>query len=196
MYGSDMEEPKLPAAVYRRSVSLFPFLNNQQSLTSPTATATAQRNTAMNIFTYHTAGVWEREREGQCSTNYSLHPFGILLRDSQLPGNQKQGIGLTDPNTTSNATTAPILLLLPPLSKQNPQNSDPLALGLGVGIPPTRLVAASASSAADPTAKEIKGKRGCWRRCRPELHARRTMATITDLTLFGTYLTMRTNCLR
>ena len=116
----------------------------------------------MNIFTYHTAGAWEREREGQCSTNYSLHPFGIFLRDSQLPGNQKQGINLTDPNAASNATTAPILLpfLLPPLSKQTPQNSDPLALGLGVGIPPTRLVAASVSSAADPTAEEIKGGEG------------------------------------
>lgn len=87
MYGYDMEEPKLPAAVYRRSVSLFPCLNNQQILTSPTASA--QRNTATNIFTYHTAGVWEREREGQCSTNYSLHPFGIFLRDSQLLGEPK-----------------------------------------------------------------------------------------------------------
>lgn len=44
--------------------------------------------------------------------------------------------------------------------KTNPRNSDPLALGLGVGIPPTRLVAASVSSAADPTAKEIKGREG------------------------------------
>lgn len=61
----------------------------------------------MNIFTYYTAGVWEREREGQCSTNYSLHPFGIFLRDSQLLGNQKQGIGLADPNAASNGTTAP-----------------------------------------------------------------------------------------
>lgn len=103
----------------------------------------------MNIFPCPASGVWECERSGDCSSNFTLPNFGILLRDTQLPGNKKEGIGLADPNAsnTSTATAAGATVTVtagtvpsnaassstPTATKS--KNSDALAVGLGVGIP-------------------------------------------------------------
>ena len=106
------------------------------------------------------------ERKGQCSTNnLTLPSFGILLRDSKLPGNKNEGIGLADHNaagttsaaaagatvtvdtagTTLSSTTTTTL-------KPNPKNPNALALGPNIKIPPCL------SLATIPTAEKTEGK--------------------------------------
>ncbi|CAF9910237.1 MAG: hypothetical protein ALECFALPRED_006432 [Alectoria fallacina] len=102
----------------------------------------------MNIFPCPASGVWECERSGDCSSNFTLPSFAILLRDTQLPGNKQEGIGLADPNAsntsiaaagatvTVTASTTPSNAAsssTPAVTKSN--KSDALAVGLGVGIP-------------------------------------------------------------
>lgn len=122
----------------------YPLLEQEQRLTAPKA----QRNTAMNIFPCPAAGVWECERSGDCSSNFTLPNFGILLRDTQLPGSKQQGIGLADPNAsnTSAAAASATVTVTAGTSSSNAassstpiatksKKSDALAVGLGVGIP-------------------------------------------------------------
>lgn len=102
----------------------------------------------MNIFPCPASGVWECERSGDCSSNFTLPSFGILLRDTQLPGNKQEGIGLADPNASNTSTAAAGATVTvaagtassnaassstPTVTKS--KNSDALAVGLGVGIP-------------------------------------------------------------
>ena len=102
----------------------------------------------MNIFPCPLSGVWECERSGDCSSNFTLPTFGILLRDTQLPGNKQEGIGLADPNasysssntsatvTVTSGTAASTSSSSPHLTKSaKNNNSHALAVGLGVGIP-------------------------------------------------------------
>ena len=91
--------------------------------------------------------VWECERSGDCSSNFTLPNFGILLRDSQLPGNKQGGIGLADPkasNTSAAAASATITVTAGTapsnaasssiLTATRLKKSDALAIGLGVGL--------------------------------------------------------------
>lgn len=112
----------------------------------------------MNIFPCPASGVWECERAGQCSSNFTLSNFGILLRDSQLPGNPKEGIGLADPNaptTSATAVGATVTVTAGVTSSDAASSSTPtatesknskaLAVGLGVGIPLGLLLIACAA---------------------------------------------------
>ena len=114
----------------------------------------------MNIFPCPASGVWECERSSDCSSNFTLPNFGILLRDTQLPGNKQEGIGLADPNaskTSAAATAAGATVTVtagsaasnaassstPTATKS--KHSDGLAVGLGVGIPLGLLLIACAA---------------------------------------------------
>ena len=113
----------------------------------------------MNIFPCPLSGVWECERSGDCSSNFTLPNFGILLRDSQLPGNKHEGIGLADPNASNTSAAAAAGATVTVTAGTAPSNaassstpaatkskhSDGLAVGLGVGIPLGLLLVACAA---------------------------------------------------
>lgn len=111
----------------------------------------------MNIFPCLASGVWECERSGGCSSNFTLPNFGILLRDTQLPGSKQQGIGLADPNASNSSAAASATVTVTAgtapsdgASSSHPvatksKNSDALAVGLGVGIPLGLLLIACAA---------------------------------------------------
>ncbi|KAL9072078.1 MAG: hypothetical protein Q9161_003853 [Pseudevernia consocians] len=112
----------------------------------------------MNIFPCPLVDAWECERSSDCSTNFTLPDFGILLRDTQLPGNKQEGIGLADPNAskTSAAAAAATVTVTAGITASNAassstptatksKNSDGLAVGLGVGIPLGLLLIACAA---------------------------------------------------
>lgn len=153
MYRQVMAEPKLPAAVYRMFVKtssliliLIPFPRQSRNDTNMHYKQPAQRNSIINIFPCPASGVWECERSGNCVSNFTLPSFGLLLRDTQLPGNKQEGIGLADPNASATAgatvtVTAGIAASnaastsSPIIKASKHKSSDALAVGLGVGIP-------------------------------------------------------------
>lgn len=106
----------------------------------------------MNIFPCPATGVWECERTSACASNFTLPNFGLLLRDSQLPGAQPDGIGLADPSASSSSSAATATVTVtaggaassstPTATATASTGSDALAVGLGVGIPLGALLVA------------------------------------------------------
>ncbi|KAL9133276.1 MAG: hypothetical protein Q9175_005547 [Cornicularia normoerica] len=122
----------------------------------------------MNIFPCPASGVWECERTGYCSTNFTLPNFGILLRDTQLPGDKKEGIGLADPNAPNTpGATVTVSAGIAPTSaassstqtvSKSQNHSDALAVGLGVGIP-LGLLLVACSALLFLQQRKLKGER-------------------------------------
>ena len=138
----------------------------------------------MNIFPCHAIGVWQCEFAGQCSTNFTLPDFGILLRDSQLPGNPKEGIGLADPRASSSSasssstsaaaakTTVTVTAAAdggivpsndasssPPTITTSSSNAHALAVGLGVGIPLGLLLLVACTALLFQRQRKLKEER-------------------------------------
>lgn len=136
--------PNCPQQCTECSQSSSHPLAQSRTLTSQPA----ERNSITNIFPCPASGVWECERSSDCASNFTLPNFGILLRDTQLPGNKKEGIGLADPNASNTSAAAGATVTVTAGTTpsnaastssatvtKSKNNSDALAVGLGVGIP-------------------------------------------------------------